>query len=137
MDGRSSFIVFLVSVFILIVAVAEQGLEGKQLDKHIATIHVINSMPKDSGPMQIHCNSKYTDYGMQQVDVGDDYQCGVREKALYYCAALSGREIASWHGFQPRRDGNRKAIFWLVKEDGFFLSWDNSTWVKKSVWFTE
>ncbi|XVF84688.1 hypothetical protein PTKIN_Ptkin17bG0057800 [Pterospermum kingtungense] len=131
MGGGRSLIVLLVSVFVLSVA----GLGGQ--DNHIATIHVINSMPKDSEPMQIHCKSSNTDYGMQQVRVGDDYQCGVREKALYFCAALSGRQIASFHGFQPRRDGNHKAVFWLVKEDGFFLSWDKSKWVKKSEWYTD
>ncbi|XWS35089.1 hypothetical protein CRYUN_Cryun21dG0096200 [Craigia yunnanensis] len=131
MDARSSFVLFLVSVFIFSVA----GLGGQ--DKHVATIHVINSMPRESEPMQTRCKSRYTDYGMHQLRVGDDYQCGVQEKALYFCAALSGRQIASWHGFQPRRDGNHKAVFWLVKEDGFFLSWDNSSWVRKSEWETE
>ncbi|XVF29194.1 hypothetical protein REPUB_Repub15cG0099300 [Reevesia pubescens] len=131
MDVRSSFVLFLVSVFIFsVAAVGEQK-------KHLATIHVMNSMPRESGAMQVRCNSRYSDYGMHQVGVGDDYQCGVRETALYYCMAISGRQIASWHAFQPRRDGNHKAVFWLVKEDGFFHSWDNSTWVRKSVWETE
>ncbi|KAL1078491.1 hypothetical protein V6Z11_D10G163300 [Gossypium hirsutum] len=117
MDGRSSYVLFLVSVFIFSVA----GRLG--LGKRIATVHVTNSM--------------YKDHGMHQLHVGEDYQFGVEEKALHFCEAISGRQIASWHAYQPRRDWNHKAVFWRVKENGFFLSWDNSSWVRKSIWQTE
>ncbi|MBA0780101.1 hypothetical protein Gotri_004241, partial [Gossypium trilobum] len=79
-------------------------------------------------PIQLGCNSRYKDHGMHQLHVGEDYQFGVEEKALHFCEAISGRQIASWHAYQPRRDWNHKAVFWRVKENGFFLSWDNSSW---------
>ncbi|KAF4355362.1 hypothetical protein F8388_026632 [Cannabis sativa] len=50
--------------------------------------------------------------------------------------AIWGRFMGSWHGFQPKRDLNN-SVFWLIKPNGFFLSWDNSTWVKKALWETE
>ncbi|KAB2062105.1 hypothetical protein ERO13_A10G120800v2 [Gossypium hirsutum] len=131
MDGRSSYVLFLVSVFIFSVA-------GRlALGKRIATIHVTNSMPRELQPIQLGCNSRYKDHGMHQLRVGDDYEFGVEERALHFCEAISGRQIASWHAYQPRRDWNHKAVFWRVKENGFFLSWDNSSWVRKSVWQTE
>ncbi|TYH49993.1 hypothetical protein ES332_D10G174600v1 [Gossypium tomentosum] len=113
MDGRSSYVLFLVSVFIFSVA----GRLG--LGKRIATVHVTNSMPRELQPIQLGCNSRYKDHGMHQLHVGEDYQFGAR------------------HAYQPRRDWNHKAVFWRVKENGFFLSWDNSSWVRKSIWQTE
>ncbi|KAL4295774.1 hypothetical protein GQ457_12G001680 [Hibiscus cannabinus] len=132
--GRNSLVVLLVSVPIIFGL--SSSVVGRQY-KQLATIHVTNSMSKDSGAMQIHCKSSYTDYGMHQVGGGDEYECSVRERALYYCMAISGRRVASWHAFQPRRDRSRQAVYWLVKEDGIFLSWDNSSWVRKSLWETE
>ncbi|KAK8560792.1 hypothetical protein V6N13_026227 [Hibiscus sabdariffa] len=134
MGARSCLVVFLVSVLIIISL--SSSVLGRQY-KQLAAIHVTNSMPKGSGPMQISCKSSYTNYGMHQVDEGGEYQCGVQERAVYFCMALSGRQMASWHAFQPSRDGSRKAVYWLLKDDGIFLSWDNSTWVRKSVWESE
>ncbi|MBA0871118.1 hypothetical protein Goshw_021420, partial [Gossypium schwendimanii] len=122
MDGRNSYVLFLVSVFIFSLA----GRLG--LGKRIATVHVTNSMPRELQSIQLGCNSRYKDNGMHQLHVGEDYQFGVEEKALHFCEATSGRQIASWHAYQPRRDWNHKAVFWRVKENGFFLSWDNSSW---------
>ena len=40
---------------------------------------------------------------------------------------LYGKDfLASWHAFQPRRDENHETVFWMVKEDGFFISWDKA-----------
>ncbi|KAG6678866.1 hypothetical protein I3842_14G103100 [Carya illinoinensis] len=47
------------------------------------------------------------------------------------------KSFSSWHGFQPRRDMGRGVVYWLVKDTGFFLSWDNSSWVRKQLWETE
>lgn len=74
---------------------------------------------------------------------GEEYKWVAEEKDLYFCEAIWGtRFVASWHAFQPKRDlsrggGGRGSVFWLVQKDGFFLSYDNSTWVKKSTWETE
>ncbi|GMI71787.1 hypothetical protein like AT3G24060 [Hibiscus trionum] len=134
MGARSCLVVFLASVLIIITL--PSSVLGRQY-KQLAAIHVTNLMPKGSGPMQIRCKSSYTDYGMHQVGEGDEYQCGVRERAVYYCMATLGRQMASWHAFQPRRDGSGKAVYWMLKDDGIFLSWDNSSWVRKSVWETD
>jgi hypothetical protein len=28
-------------------------------------------------------------------------------------------------------------VYWMVKEDGFFISWDKANWVRKYRWETE
>ncbi|KAJ4722891.1 putative Plant self-incompatibility protein S1 family [Melia azedarach] len=104
---------------------------------HLAQVHIMNALPKGSEPIRIRCTSGNTDVGARELAPGSDYSWSVEERAVYYCGALWTRQIASWHAFQPRRDSKHENIFWLVKENGFFLGWDNSTWVRKSTWETE
>ncbi|OMO59738.1 hypothetical protein COLO4_34094 [Corchorus olitorius] len=77
MGGKSIFVLFLVSVLIL----RAEARVGKQEDKKkqaIATIHVINATPNGSQPMLVRCSSRFTDHGMQGVQVGEDYQSAQR-----------------------------------------------------------
>ncbi|KAF4367260.1 hypothetical protein G4B88_026767 [Cannabis sativa] len=38
--------------------------------------------------------------------------------------------------FDPARDIGHTSVYWLVKPDGLYLSWDNSSWQQKAVWLT-
>ncbi|KAK1567703.1 hypothetical protein Q3G72_015422 [Acer saccharum] len=104
----------------------------------VASVHVINGLPEKSKAMKIECSLKGKSVGIfHDLVVGDEYSWIVKEKGLYFCEAIWGSLVGSWHAFQPRRDANRTSVFWLVKHNGFFLSWDNSTWIKRSTWETE
>ncbi|PRQ36920.1 putative plant self-incompatibility S1 [Rosa chinensis] len=105
--------------------------------KFLLRVHIINALPQNSKPANIECKSTDTYIGERNLNVGDDFTWNAKESSLYYCRAFWGRFFASWHAVQPKRDDGKAAVFWLVNEHGFFLSWDNSTWVKKSVWETE
>lgn len=121
------------SSFLLFVFITSSFKIGSSIE-----VHVMNALPKGSAPMEIRCNSRSTNLDAKQLKSGDDYRWIVqKERATYLCAALWVNKIASWHGFQPRRDANQKSVFWLVKENGFFLGFDNSSWVKKSTWESE
>lgn len=108
-------------------------------NQHLAIIHFINALPPNSQPMEVRCssNSKNTDLGVHTLVVGEDYKWGIEEKTMHFCEAIWERFIASWHVFQPHRDNNHGIVFWMVKKDGFFLSWDKVNWVRKSIWETE
>lgn len=101
------------------------------------SVHVVNSMPKKSGQVRIHCSSEHIDLGSHILIEGEDYNWAVEEKAVYFCEAVRlPRNFASWHAFEPERDVGHDSVFWLVQEDGFYLSWDNSTWDKQATWET-
>ncbi|KAL5781512.1 hypothetical protein ACOSP7_006541 [Xanthoceras sorbifolium] len=102
-----------------------------------ASVHVTNGLPAKSEAMKIECSFKGKRLGIHDVGVGEEYSWSVEEKALYFCEAIWGRQMGSWHAFQPRRDANHATVFWLVKQNGFFLSWDNSTWIRRSTWESE
>lgn len=104
----------------------------------LATVHITNGLPKiNSSPMNIRCSTEQTDFGVKTLGCGEDYRWIVEERGVYFCEALWGRFMASWHAFQPKRDVGQRLVFWLVQPSGFFLSWDNSSWVRKSTWETE
>ncbi|KAG2664257.1 hypothetical protein I3760_16G072300 [Carya illinoinensis] len=113
--GVSLFLV-LACIFVSTIASAKE--KGNH---HLPVVHVTNALPKNSEPMSLQCH----------------YQWTVEENKLVYCKAFWGRSFASWQGFQPRRDVGRGAVYWLVKDTGFFFSWDNSSWVRKQLWRTE
>ncbi|KAJ6388159.1 hypothetical protein OIU77_026685 [Salix suchowensis] len=87
--------------------------------------------------MSVSCSSSNIVFGEQTLVNGEVYKWRVSQRKLHYCVAIWERFFASWHAFQPRRDGNHETLFWMVKEDGFFISWDKAKWVKKYRWETE
>lgn len=105
----------------------------------LPVVHVISALPANSEPVKVECTSQRTNthLGIHTLNVGDDYQLTVVENALHYCQAIWGRWFASWHAFQPRRDVSHGAVYWRLKDDGFYLSWDNSSWVRKETWQTD
>ncbi|KAF4367262.1 hypothetical protein G4B88_026769 [Cannabis sativa] len=101
------------------------------------TVHIITSNPSNKLIRIRVSNTKQSFYSLETtLKWGESYKFVAEERCLYYCEAIWGRFMGSWHGFQPKRDLNN-SVFWLIKPNGFFLSWDNSTWVKKALWETE
>lgn len=41
---------------------------------------------------------------------------------------------ASFFAYDPSAEGNHQKIYWLIKEDGIYHSWDNSSWQKRKSW---
>lgn len=39
-----------------------------------------------------------------------------------------------FYGYDPNTDGTHQRIYWLVKEDGVFHSWNNKNWQKRKTW---
>ena len=108
-------------------------------DNHLAVVHIINSLTNNSEPVSVFCISRgRKDFlGEYTLKVGEDFQWDVTLNTLNYGRALWGRVFASWHAFQPRRDVSHGTVYWQIRQDGFFLSWDNSSWVKREMWETE
>lgn len=100
-------------------------------------VHIISALPKNSDPAQVQCSATNTNLGVHLLKVGEDYSWTAEANVVNYCQAQWGRFIASWHAFEPTRDASHGTVYWLVKEDGFSRSWDNTNWVKAQAWETE
>lgn len=124
---------------VLACSIAAFAIASAVKDNNFTVVHVMNGLPKSSYPLKIQCESKnmHDRLGEQVLKVGDDYKWTVEKNEIYYCQALWFRFFASWHAFQPQRDLLNETVFWVVKDNGFFHSWDNSSWVRKETWQTE
>lgn len=132
------FLVLITTSFTTTLTLGNNHIEDGQ--NHLATVQITNSLPNNNSRptiLRIRCSSKHTNLGEKVLNRSDDYRWIVEEKSLYFCAALWGRLFASWHAFQPKRDAGHDSVFWLVEEGGIYLSWDNSSWVRRSVWESE
>ncbi|KAK9266564.1 hypothetical protein L1049_021411 [Liquidambar formosana] len=87
--------------------------------------------------MDVICKFDGYNLGYHTLLPGDDYQWSATEKGVYYCRATWVNKIVAWHGYQPLRDASHGTIFWLAKDDGIFLSYDKSSYVKVADWETE
>ncbi|KAK7405655.1 hypothetical protein VNO78_07226 [Psophocarpus tetragonolobus] len=56
---------------------------------------------------------------------------------------LNGRKSAEmwWNGYccsiyayDPSTEGGHQKVYWLIKEDGAYHSWDNASWQKRKGW---
>ncbi|KAL9369828.1 hypothetical protein Peur_041027 [Populus x canadensis] len=133
MTGFISFLLFLVlPLCLLSTATADEHNEHR-----LPFVQVINALPKNSKPMQVSCSTKNIDVGKRSLVNGEVFKWRAAQRKLHSCGALWERLFASWHAFQPRRDENHETVYWMVKEDGFFISWDKANWVRKYRWETE
>ncbi|WCJ24196.1 hypothetical protein M5689_006174 [Euphorbia peplus] len=104
-------------------------------------VHIKNGLATNissESTMEITCRSKSTSPMARELSAGEAYEWRVRKRKVYKCYCTWGRYFQIWHAFQPRRDEYYTVVSWVVKEDGFYLSWDyllNST--RKAVWESE
>ncbi|CAK7346262.1 unnamed protein product [Dovyalis caffra] len=106
-------------------------------EQHLPIVQVINSLPPNSQTLQVSCDTENIDLGEHTLSVGQVYEWKVEKKSIYYCAAQWKLYFASWHAFELPRDENREMVYWAVRKDGFYLSWDKTKWVRNSTWETE
>lgn len=59
----------------------------------------------------------------------------VPNNKVEFCRAhwVSNNLKASFNAFDAQSDNNH-VVYWLVKKDGLFHSWDNASWEKKATW---
>ena len=50
------------------------------------------------------------------------------------CSATWGHSSASFSAYDASYDGGYVTVFWIVKLDGFYHSWDNFNWEKRASW---
>uniref|UniRef100_A0A5B7BGQ2 Plant self-incompatibility S1 n=1 Tax=Davidia involucrata TaxID=16924 RepID=A0A5B7BGQ2_DAVIN len=100
-------------------------------------VHIISGMPKNSEPLSIHSKVSGNSIAVPTLLPGNEYQWRAEVNDIYYCTTIWGRQFAAWHAYELARDAGHATIFSLVNEDGFFLSWDKSSWKKIAYWETD
>jgi hypothetical protein len=50
------------------------------------------------------------------------------------CHAWLNNSSAMFTAYDPQYDQGHPFVYWVVKQDGIYHSWDNNNFVKKAVW---
>ncbi|PWA92206.1 Plant self-incompatibility S1 [Artemisia annua] len=113
-------------------------------------VSVVNGLSNNSSlPLVIWCNNvddAYSDIGGRALQEGDDFSWNVRVTLWKYisstnvfsCTMKWDQKRKKFEAFWLRRDESRCGVLrkcvWLVKEDGFYFSNDESNWVREFTW---
>ncbi|KVH91049.1 Plant self-incompatibility S1 [Cynara cardunculus var. scolymus] len=107
-------------------------------------IRVVNGFTNNSSlPLVIWCASQDANIGGRALQEGDDFSWDARisfwtANPAFSCTMKWDRTRKKFEAFQVHRDRPRCRLLrkcsWLVKEDGFYFSNDESNWVKDFSW---
>ncbi|KAI4346064.1 hypothetical protein L6164_013146 [Bauhinia variegata] len=104
---------------------------------NILLLDIINDLPKDALSLYIVGSFQATEY---EIEPGDEY-ARVLKYTDQECEFLYGGsnpgpiKSASLIVFDPNgADKGHIKVFWSVRMDGLYKSWDKINWVKKADW---
>ncbi|GFQ01794.1 hypothetical protein PHJA_002323300 [Phtheirospermum japonicum] len=98
-------------------------------------VYIINSFPKNSPTMSVHCVSKDDDLGDKSLNPGESFTWSFKlnlwQTTLFHCSFGVSSKLKTSHDVfngeigphcetSRARDGNN--CVWSVKEDGFYIS---------------
>ncbi|XVF65015.1 hypothetical protein PTKIN_Ptkin09bG0212800 [Pterospermum kingtungense] len=146
-EGRS----FRILIFILVISTLNQSGLSKLLDNSVYHVHLLNRMSSSAEPVMIHVRSKDNDLGEHALlRNGHDFQFHFKlnffSGTVFYCDFKHGnkskRFTIFWQGEEGKPNSEAAAcakplhtVYWKVKDDGFYRSCDDKTYVKMHDWY--
>ncbi|KAL4600138.1 hypothetical protein ACB092_11G176400 [Castanea dentata] len=122
-----------------VVAVDRRGCGGRVLqqllnkDSKLPEIQISSALPKDFEPTEVHVIGET----VIVLKTNQDYKWNITKNEITYSFAVWGNLIAEWYAFEPSSDAGHETIFWSIRKEGIFHSFDNSKWELKAEWFRE
>ncbi|KAJ0010081.1 hypothetical protein Pint_33737 [Pistacia integerrima] len=104
-------------------------------------VHIINALSHDN--LDIHCYSLDDDLGEHNLGVGGDFTFKFGEHVIlhtrFWCDMKYGSDHSKTIDVFTENIGNKhcchtRKCFWSVREDGFYFSNNNQSWVKWYDW---
>ncbi|KAM5553480.1 hypothetical protein ABKV19_025614 [Rosa sericea] len=100
----------------------------------LPVLNFINGLPKNSEPWELRCGNQSTNEHHAYLKTGAEDQWRIDKNVGYSCDTLWGNQFAYWKVYRPGEDSGKATVFWLAKDDGFYRSWDKSTWTREFEW---
>ena len=106
-------------------------------------VHIVNGFYSNDKPLNIHCKSKDDDLGDHSLWNGQEsrFHFGLNfwHSTLFSCDMTWGTQQKHINVFDtpaetPLACMENEECFWLVTEDGFFISTDNKNWIRQLDW---
>lgn len=104
-------------------------------------VHIINALSHDI--LNLHCYSYNDDLGEHTLGVGGDFTFKFGQSPIYvtrfWCDMKYGSSHSTTVDVWTAKIGDKhcchtRECFWSVREDGFYLSDNNQSWVKWYNW---
>ncbi|CAM8989462.1 unnamed protein product [Rhodiola kirilowii] len=108
-------------------------------------VRITNGFSNNSSlPLIIWCSSQYDELGSLALQEGDDFSWSLKSnifavaRSQYTCTMkwdMRRRKFVAFSGHRDARGfSESRMCLWLVKEDGFYFSSDETNWSKKFSW---
>lgn len=93
-----------------------------------------NDLPNNvAGDLALRCGQDATSHPK----IGEHYKRSFKVDQSLECNAQWTRFFLTWDGYQEKRDGGHSTIYWSVRKDGFYHSFDASNWIRLETWETD
>ena len=127
----SRFIFFLILVALSFINIPTNARPQKE---ETVVVDIRNALPNNTqmATLKLRCGGASLD-----LKLGDHYNESAKMDQSLGCTAVWMPWFTSWDAFEAKRDKGHHYIYWLVKKDGFYHSWDKSLWKKVEEWYTE
>lgn len=99
-------------------------------DEVLVGIHIKDDMPPNSETVRLNCIKGYWD----KLHPGDEFHFGELRKFRFVCKAIWRDKDGIWMAFEPVRDRDYRHVYSSVREDGFYISYDQSNWKILNSW---
>lgn len=139
---------FRIVILILISAMAELGLSKFSFNANFH-MHLINRMSSNAQPLMVRVRSGDNDSGERAVWQNGDFQFHFRCNfspfggTLFYCDFKHGDKLKRFnifsdsdHTTESSLCGKTSNIYWMVKDDGFYRSYDDKNYLKMHGWYS-
>ncbi|KAJ0034068.1 hypothetical protein Pint_26185 [Pistacia integerrima] len=144
MHNRTHF--FLLIIFPIIFQIFQTPTLAFDEDKFrlfTYTVHIINGLNNNDNPLIIHCYSNDDDLGEHALWMKNEFKFLFGEHMFkfthFWCVMRLGLKKKTIDVFRTGYEsvychytGN---CFWSTREDGFYFSNDNESWLKRYEWY--
>jgi len=108
---------------------------GSRVSLPIIMFSIQNDLPRDLGPLHFRILNEKPIYLLKlREPVGFVSNLALRRGELTWTHYHPLH--ATFNLYDPKVDGDHTRIYWSVRKDGVYHSWDNGSWVKKAFWST-
>lgn len=101
-------------------------------------LHFTNAVNgRNPAPINLQIKAGGILRGSAQLKAGQDYEMRVKVDDVYSVAAVFGTRFTAFHAYESARDKSHAAVYWKADNDGFSISYDQTTWNMVAPWESE
>ncbi|XAR67800.1 hypothetical protein NMG60_11002713 [Bertholletia excelsa] len=104
----------------------------------IPVVHITSRMPENIAPVNLNCKKADGSIEVENYPLAADqtYEWIAKDNEDSSCRILWGKKIGSIDAYVVARDSGYPDTYWVVEDDGFYLSHDNTNFAKQGVWLS-